>query len=157
MSRDVSLSARQALYAQETGEVFLLLLTIDHTSLAAPIRVVNNTVDVISRGLTFLAFPFEITLPDDDAETLSGARLTISNVDRQIVQAVRSISGAPSVLLEVIMASAPDTVEAGPFDFTLRQAQYDAQSVSGALVFEDILNMAIPAHTMTPQLFPGLH
>ena len=42
-------TARAALHAPETDEVFLVLLTIDHTDMAAPIRVCNNTVDVTSR------------------------------------------------------------------------------------------------------------
>lgn len=156
MSRSLSLTARQAINAQETGEVFLFLLTIDDASLAAPIRVVNNTVNVTSNGNEFVAYPFEITFPDDDAETVGGATLRIDNVDRQIVQAVRSITSAPAVTLEVVMASAPDTVEAGPFDFSLQGVSYDALAVQGQLVFEDVLNAAIPQHTMTPQTFPGL-
>ena len=63
MPRTLSNTARRALYAQETGEVFLLLLVISHPSLPAPIRVVNNSEDVVSGGFTYQRFPFELALP----------------------------------------------------------------------------------------------
>ena len=44
MSRDLSLTAKQAINAPETGEAFIILLTIDHPSLSAPIRVSSDAV-----------------------------------------------------------------------------------------------------------------
>src|SRR5579885_2175455 len=90
VSRALSLAARQAVNAQETGEVFLLLLTLDHDELAAPIRVVNNTVDIVSRGNTYIAYPFQLELPAEDADQISSVRLSIDNVDRTIVQSLRA-------------------------------------------------------------------
>ncbi|MBU0598807.1 DUF1833 domain-containing protein [Patescibacteria group bacterium] len=156
MSRNLSLTARQAIFAQETAEVFLLLLTIDHDDLDAAIRVVNNAENITSNSLEYQAFPFEMNLPDDTEDALSQVTLTICNVDRQIVQAVRSISSPPTVTLNVILASDPDTVEAGPFEFTMKSADYDALTVTGSLAAEDILNEPFPADRYTPNLFPGL-
>ncbi len=143
-------------YKQETGEAFLVLLTISHDDLAQPIRVVNNQENITSNGNLFVAFPFEIELPGSGGNSLPEVTLRIDNVDRQIVQAIRSISGAPTVTLEVIMASTPDVIEAGPYEFTLRNATYDALAVEGRLQFKDILNEPYPADSFTPSGFPGL-
>ncbi|MFH1158065.1 MAG: DUF1833 family protein, partial [Pseudomonadota bacterium] len=94
MSRTVSSPTRQALYAAETGEAFLILLTLNHASLSAPIRVTSDGVETTSRGNVFAAFPFELVLPDDQDNVSPRARLVIDNIDRQIVQAVRTISSA---------------------------------------------------------------
>ncbi len=106
-------------------------------------------------GEPFIHFPFRVTLPDDTEEAVR-ATLEIDNVDRQIVQAVRSISSPPTVTLEVVLASTPDVVEAGPFVFELQGARYDAAVVRGELAFEPILDLAVPGDVMSPGLFPGL-
>ncbi len=156
MSRALSLAARQAVNAQETGEVFLLLLTLDHDELAAPIRVVNNTVDIVSRGNTYIAYPFQLELPAEDADQISSVRLSIDNVDRTIVQSLRAISSPVAVTIEVVLASSPDTVEAGPFAMSLVQAEYDALVIQGELAFEDVLTEPFPGHAYVPADYPGL-
>ena len=147
-----SLNALHAMLAEQTDEVFLACVTIDHPSMATPIRVVNDTQDLARSAGTFTAFPFEITLPPDTDDTaVPQVQLSIDNVDRQIVDAIRGLSSAPSVTLEVVMASSPDTVEAGPFAFELTNAQYDALVVTGTLGYEDdLLNQPFPADTFTP-------
>lgn len=156
MSRSVSSTFRAAAFAQETDQIYLLLLTIDHADLAAPIRVVNNYADVVSSGDTYTGMPFEITLPPDNDESLSSAQLSIQNVDRQIVQAVRDIDSAPTVTLSVVLAASPNTIEAGPYEMTLRDVSYDALVVTGSLSVEDMMNEPYPGDFFTPGEFPGL-
>jgi hypothetical protein len=154
--RSLSSTAAAALYAPETGEVFLMLLTIAHAALTPSLRFANNTVDVMSRGDTYLGWPFQMMLPSELDDQLPTVTLQIDNVDRRIMEGVRALTSPPSVMLEVVLASSPDTVEAGPFAFTLRGCDYDALVVSGSLSFEDVLNEPYPAQTFTPGRFPGL-
>jgi hypothetical protein len=156
MSRKVSSLTRQALYAAETGEAFLILLTLNHASLSQPIRVTSDAVTTTSRGNDFVPFPFDLTLPDDQDNRSPRARLVIDNVDRQIVEAVRGLSSAPSALIEIIRAAAPDTVEAQFVDFKLTNVSYDAQRVEGFLTIEDFTAEPFPSATFSPGLFPGL-
>lgn len=156
MSRTVSSSMRGAIYSQETSEAFIVLLTIDHLSLDIPIRVSGDAVNTISRGETFVAFPFEITLPDDVDNSSPKARLVIDNVDRQIVKTLREISSAADVLIEIIRASEPDTVEARFTNFKLTNVSYDALKVEGDLTIEDFTSEPFPAAIFSPSLFPGI-
>src|SRR5690606_26781497 len=120
-----SVLARQALYAPQTEDAFLVLLTLDHENLSAPVRVSSDAVDTESRGEVFVAFPFSLSLPDDEDGRSPRARLVIDNVDRQVVQAVRALSSAPTLLIEVVRAADPDTVEARFADFRLVNVAYD--------------------------------
>jgi len=156
MSRDISLTARQALHAAETDEVFIVLLTIDHADLSAPIRVSSDAVDTVSRGDTFVAFPFELTLPEDSDDRPPRARLRIDNVDRRIVLAIRSIGSTPSVKIEIVRGADPDTVEAVFPDFCLRDLRYDALTVEGTLTLEAFIAEPYPARIFSPAEFPGL-
>ena len=156
MSRDMSLRAREAIYSQETGEVFLELLEISHTDLSSPIRVVNNNEPIVHGGNTFHAFPFRVSPPGEKQSEITKAKLTIDAVDRTVIEAIRSINTAATVTYKVILAATPDTVEAGPFVFTLKNTNYSAYSVSGDLVYEDRLFMNVPSMKFSPRLFPGL-
>lgn len=156
MSRALSPSMRRALHAAETEEAFLVLLTLSHADLATPLRVTSDAVATLSRGDSFTPFAFDLTLPDDLDGHAARAKLAIDNVDRQIVLAVRSLETPPDVLIEIVRAADPDTVEAKFVDFKLTQVTYDAQRVEGALTLEDFTAEPYPAATFSPSLFPGL-
>lgn len=155
MSRTLSSVAKQAMFGQETAEVFLLLLTIAGTGITT-LHFVNNYENVTSNGQVYTAFPFEIALPEDTEERPPRMRIKIDNVDRQIVQAVRSLTSPPTITLSVVLASQPNTVEASFPGFTLRNVRYDALVVEGELLAEDVLSEPYPAGSFTPTVFQGL-
>jgi hypothetical protein len=152
----VSEALRRAVHAQETDEVFLVLVTIEHPELQQIIRVSSDAVHTVSRGETYLAIPFDLQLPEDGEDRPPRARLTIDNVSREIVLALRQIQAAPTVTMEVVRASEPDLVEASfPF-FRLQDVRYDALVVEGELGVEDLTSEPFPAARFVPSLFPGL-
>jgi Domain of unknown function (DUF1833) len=149
-------AAVKALTAQETGEVFLMLITIAHPSLVPSLYFVNDTVDLISRGNTYLGWPFQVALPDEREDALPQVQLRIDNVDRRIMEGIRMLTTTPTVTMEVVLASSPDTVERGPFNFRLAGIDYDALVITGTLAPEDVLNEPACQFSFTPALFPGL-
>lgn len=157
MSRSLSSLAKQAINAQETGEVFLLLLTLSHASLGTPIRAANNLENVTSGGNLFTAFPFTIVLPHEQEDQPPKMRLVIDNVDRSIVTALRNLTSPPTIQLEVVLASQPNTIEATFPGFTLRQASYDQLVVEGDLALEEITLEPFPEGSFDPQSFAGLY
>lgn len=156
MARSLSSAARQALFAQQTGEAIIILLTLSEASLPAPIRVCTAGEDIVSNGETYQAFPFEITMPDDTDEAPPTVRLTIDAVDRRIIEAVRAAEGAIAVQMQIVFSSNLDQVEVMPGEFKLTEVEYSALSVEGTLSFEDILSEPYPADTFTPAKFPGM-
>jgi hypothetical protein len=147
---------RSAAFAQETDEAVIILLTITHPDLAAPLRFARNMQAVISRGNTFTAYAFDVDLPTQDSESPAKSTLRIDNVDRVIVEQLRLISGPPGVMVEAVLASTPDIVEAGPFQFTLRNATYDILTVEGELAFLEVLGRKFPKGSFTPATHPGI-
>ena len=146
----------QSAFAQETDEVWLILLTIAHADLSEDIRVVNNPAAITSRGKNFVGFAFELSLPIDSPDRAPVAELRIDNVSQEIAQAVRSISSAPTVTIEVIRAAAPGVVELSLDGFRLRNVNWDADSVRGTLVLDDIATEPYPSGIFSPGSFPGL-
>lgn len=155
MSRTLSATAVRELLKQNSSEVFLVLLTFTHPSITT-VRLVNDTQTLVSRGNTFIAFPFELNLPSDLAEQLPVATLSISNVDRRLIDELRGVDSAISVMLEVVTASAPNTLEVGPYLFDMTSVSYDQERITAELSYEPILNEPFPAASFTPQIFPQL-
>jgi hypothetical protein len=151
----ISTEMKEALYLEETEEAFIMLLTITHSTLPEPIRVAANGEDVVSRGMTFMNFPFDATLASDDAKTAPRARIVINNVDRTIITSLKSINSPPSINMEIIRSSAPDTVEMEMDGFKLALVDYNAVQISGDLILEDLTHEPYPAGTFNPSKFPG--
>lgn len=154
--RPLTQATRSAVFASQTGEAFLCLVTIAHADLSSPVRVSSDAVATSSRGDSFVAFPFEIVLPQDSEDSPPKSRLKIDNVDRDIVRKLRSVSSAPTVLIEIVRGADPDTVEASFPDFRLRDARYDVLTVEGDLDLEDFISEPYPAGVFSPAYFAGL-
>jgi Domain of unknown function (DUF1833) len=154
--RSLTAATREAFYAAQTGEVFLFLLKLSHEDMV-PMYFVNNTVDVVSNGETYMAFPFDVTPPDDREDTITRIQLVIDNVDRRIVTAVRSIDTPATFTLSIIRAAEPNVLIAGPFECKLRNVTYGALTVSGDLApWENVMDEPFPQHAYTPATAPGL-
>lgn len=145
-----------AAYDADTTDVILVLLTISHSDLSSPIRVVNNTENITSRGNEFIGYPFDVILPDNRDDAPPRAQLTIDNVSREIAQAIRTISSRATIEIEVIRASDPDTVEHDFPNFQLDNVTWNALTVSGELVLENLTQEPFPARNFTPADFPGV-
>ena len=156
MSRALSDLMQQSLYTAETGDAFIILLTLSSAGLSAPVCVTSDAMTTVSNGVSFAPFPFDLTLPNDMDAKSYRAKLTIDNIDRTIVQAVRSLTTAPDVLIQIVRAATPDTVEVQFVDFSLTNVTYDAYRVQGDLTVEDFTAEPFPSAIFSPGLFPGL-
>jgi hypothetical protein len=158
MPRSLSSVAKEAIFAQQTAEVFVVLLDLEHPNFAGTIRVCSNDIPVSSRGNLYVPFPFDVILPDESDDAVPRVTLRIDNVDRRIVSELRSVvTNVPvTVRMTVVLASSPDTIEVGPMEFSLRDVEYTATTVEGTLLYEDVLNESFPADSFTPSRFPGL-
>lgn len=156
MSRTLSSPALAAIYAQETGEAFLQLLTISHSAIATPVRLVNNPSDVTSRGDTYTAFPFLMRFHTDQDSEIPNAELQTDNVSQEIFIALAAITGQATVVAEVVLASSPNTVEYGPMTYKLIGYSGDAAQLTLRLAYEPLTSETYPAGIFNPVDWPGL-
>lgn len=154
MARSLSNAARQSLFSIDgNGEVWLVLLKMGNT------YVVNNNEDIVSRGQTYTAYPFDIFLPADSLEKSPTVTLRIDNVDQSLTQWIREQSSPPEVTLEIVLASNPDAIEIKVDNLLLVDVSWTATTITGTLRLEDIFNMEFPSKgsVYDPNQFPGLH
>lgn len=147
-----------ALNGETTDEVFMPLVKIEHSALASPIRVASNNESIFrTEGGTlveYVGLPFELELPSENGDNLGVALLGIQNVDRVIVDTLRTITSPPTVTLMVVLAATPDVIEVIYSGLKLSSATYDVNTVRGTLTFEDLMSEPISL-VITPDRFPG--
>ncbi len=163
--RSISATTWQAIAAQETGVVFITLLELNHSTLGSPIRASSDPTEVFGSGeqgttsnsIEYPFFPFDLILPDQTEDTPPRARLSIDNIDRSIVEAIRNATGDPiTVAVQVVTDAEKDTSLVGTLTFSLVNVSYDATTVSGDLTYEFILDEPYPEGVFGPTDFPGL-
>lgn len=166
MSRSFSLTVRGSLYAEQTGEIYIFLLTVTHPSLVDPLLYSTDptsriSVDplvygTVSRGDTYEFAPISLVLPDDSDATPPAIKLVLDNVLREAIPLLRSVSTPPSVTVEMVLATAPDTVESTWPNFDLVDANYDAGQISIDLAINALATEPYPSGAFTPGGFGGL-
>jgi len=155
VSRTLSTTAVASQNAENTDQVWLTAVTIAHDSLAEPIRVVDNTENIISNGNIFVAWDFTLQLPGEDPDNPVSASISIGNIDPEIIKSLRAISSPPTVTIQILLGDSPDVIEIEFSGLILRNATYDANQITGELRFEELLTEPI-ATTLTPAMFPGM-
>lgn len=141
--------------ASSTPVAWLALLTISAPG-SPPLYVVNNAEAIVSRGITFEPYPFQVTLPMDDSDTLPQVTLAISNLDSAIIEFIRRLIDPPSIAIELVTSAYPDLVEKSLTFLKLVSVDYDVLTINGRLDVDDFLTQRFPAEGYVPPLFPGL-
>lgn len=170
MSRLSSLSpaALKAMFSVESDDTLIVLLTITGEGVATPIRLADNylqrlsetadevTYGVMSRGYPYVFLPFGLTPPTEEHSAGPRCSITLHDVTRYLTPIIRTISSAPTVLIELVLASNPDVVEVSFPGFLLGGIGYDENTVTGELTVESDATEPFPCHTFTPSVAPGL-
>lgn len=169
--RSITLAYRKHTESILSDEVDLCFLTITHSTLAEPIRVVWDTKDFIYNGFTFIGFPFEITILSDD-ENPPTARLSIQNIDPRIVDALRGLSSPLRLKIELLHSSdfdltvtprvawgggspAPNVAYSADKLFLIN-VKSDLLTISGDITGWNYLQRVWPGVRATQERFPGL-
>lgn len=151
--------------AQETGEIFIVLLTITHPATSDVARLSSDPTQrftedplrygTISRGNIYWFLPFQIVLPDSQESAPPLARLVIDNIDRELVELIRSHGEPGKLLIEIVLASSPDAVERTYPTLEVTNVQYDAHAATFELHYRPLAEEGYPVGSFTPNAFPG--
>lgn len=153
--RDLSNELLNQLFKQESEDPFLMLVTLSHDDFDT-IYLVNNTVNISSRGISYIAFPVKITLPSDDGETQREVSIEFDNASAALIAAIRSVTTLIDVKIEMVLASNPDKVEIELGELRIKNINYNKTSIRAHLFMDDFLNTEVTGEKYNPTNFPGL-
>ena len=158
----------QDLFAQYSDAAFITLVILsvpDKTGGPTDYNcyhLTNNVVDVVSTAQdgvtpqTYVAFPMDLTFPTDQNGQISGARFSVTNVSRDIVDFIHQFSTGMTVEMILVNSKELNTVVRRDPCYRWIGVTYDTLSIAGQLSVEDYLSEAYPSKVMGPANFPGL-
>jgi hypothetical protein len=155
MANELSAELLAQMFGQVSDDPFIMLVTLTHDDFST-IRLANNTVNVVSRGNTYTAFPMQITLPADTGDVDREVRIEFDNVSLSLIDEMRSISTPMEVKIEMLLASDLETVQLSIEDLKLRSITYDKQRISARLYMDSFLQVEMTSEIYGPNNFPGL-
>ena len=174
MSRlnSLSQSAIRAMFASETPEALILLITITNPADSAnPVRLADGytnriaslTTDtdvvygVTSNGHDYLFMPMQLSLPGEQETGAGQCSLVLNFVTREAIEIIRQHLTSPvSVQIDLVLASTPDHVETSFSGFKITNVTYNADQITFDLNMVSLSREPFPAYTFTPANFPGL-
>lgn len=168
MSRVLSSLAIKSMFAEETEDYPILLLTISGGGLSDSInvssdptqRLLETDADIfygtLSNGVEYYFLPFQLKLPDESDESSQQMSITIDNVSRELVPAIRSASSSLSVSVVMVMSCSVDVVEATFPDFIITSVDYDEMTITGNMTLDLFDNEPFPGGSFTPSTFFAL-
>jgi len=156
MTRNLSTAALASINAESTAEVWLPMVVLTHDDWPDPIRLVSNTEAITHQGAVYAPFPFDMTLPDENAEQTSVVEWVAANASNELLEQFRRVNGPINGAVFWIMASTPDQIEVGPFELQLRGFEYDSKQIKGSLVVEPVLDAVFGHRAMDGAHAPGL-
>jgi hypothetical protein len=179
MSRlsNLSPAAIKAMFSSETDQQLIMLLTIydpngstNPEAATTPIRLSDNytqrlssTTDdeviygVISRSNEYVFLPMTLNLPNEQDSGLGDCSITLNFVTPEMITIIRNhLTIRTKVLIELVITSSLDTVEASFSEFYITSATYNAESVNFNLGMVSYNKEPFPSFNFTPNYFPGL-
>lgn len=156
-----------AMHARETGKVPLFLLTITHPLLTQDIRLSTDPTERLSttplvygttsRGDQYFYVGAKVTVPDDKDRAPPSSKITIMDVNQDLVPLVRSIrSPPPQLRMEIVLSDDPDVVELTLPRLDMINADGQRDTLTFECVLDMLLNEGYPAYSFNPAYFAGL-
>lgn len=149
-------------YKQQGGFAVPALVAITHgvAGYLNPLRLVNNTENIVYDGDTYYPYPFTFDPPDLASDKIANGKFTICAIDQMIARIIRSTETPPTLIFKAVCVIVGTTTVIEPvasWSFTLREISGNEKVISATLEYENRLMYATPSVEYLPQDFPGVH
>ena len=157
MARAYSAEYKSTLASTAAPEAPIILLEIDHPDLITPIRVVNDTQNITSGGVEFIACPFRGVFPDDFENQIPTAQLAVDNVGKELMYWIETSGGGIGATARFIqvMRSRPNQIE-WEITMDLTNVKATMAEVSANLGYANIFTRPAIAMRFDPFTTPGI-
>jgi hypothetical protein len=173
----LSPAAIKAMFSSETDEQLIMLLTIfdpngstDPLAATTPIRLSDNytqrlssTTDdeviygVVSNSLEYVFIPMTLSLPNEQETGLGDCSISLNFVTPEMITVIRDhLRIRTKVLIQLVVSSNLNYIEATLQDYYITSATYNAESVNLTLSMVSYNTEPFPSFSFTPSYFPGL-
>jgi hypothetical protein len=116
----------------------------------------NSDQDIYYNGQKYDASVFSVQPPDKDGSRIGNAQITISAVDQEWIQRIRSTQKPAKLHFIATIANGDQVLE--PLEentFTLRQAGWNEVAITWTMNFDENQSILIPSEKCTAITTPG--
>ena len=157
MARAYSAAYKSTLASTAAPEAPIILLEINHADLTQPVRVVNDTQNITSNGVEYIACGFRCELPDDFENQLPTATLAVDNVGKELMYWIETSGGGQGATARFIqvMRSRPDQIE-WEITMSLTNVKATTEEVTADLGYENTFTRPAISMRFDPFTAPGI-
>ena len=174
MSRTLSLNFREAINANESGLVPIFLVEIVHDDMGSPVTPIRLSTDpttlvsdvpllykTVSQGEDWYFVPMEVVLPDERESAAPRSQLILSNISREVVEVMRSVTTPGRAKLRLVLydgdsPSSIDNVEVESPWLDIVQAMNNAGRLTLDLALNSMTTEMVPTDNFDQANFPAL-
>lgn len=122
-------------------EMVLVMCEITHPFLIDPVRIVNDSKNLISNGNEYISMSFEFVRQSDVKDELPKATISFPNVGREMVRWIDSSGGGRGSVIKMMLArrSSPDLIEES-ISFGIEQVKISTLRVDIVLIIQNNLS-----------------
>ncbi|MBN7785131.1 DUF1833 family protein [Ponticoccus gilvus] len=174
--RRLPLNVREALEAEGSTEIPVVLIEIDHDALEVPIRLSTDNADLIEtteegqvrgtrsrwRGADPLTQPYlhllaSVVQPSAQEQAPEAGTLVLENLHPQMAELILSYSDIATISLAAVMADVPDIPMSQSLGLEITSAVISGSDITITYTYENRENEPWPVGRMSRSQFPGLH
>lgn len=177
MSRCIDSITLEELFNKSTDGSFPVLVDITHNDIMwrdddqgqedGHLRLINANYPVLYQGdndtgrKKYLPSHFVFTPPSEDGKSVSGASVTISAIDRRIVEVIRMIENKPRMRVEAFFERTEDDKivfrRLYHYEFELSSVTWDGVSAKWELTFDPTMSLNVPRDLATINRCPSIN
>jgi hypothetical protein len=158
MGGSMTSKAKQRIARRQTYAQFPYLLKIVHEILGIFLYA-NSDKDITYKGNVYKAACFTLDPPDKDGSKIGDGQLTISAVDQEWIEKIRSTQIAAKITFTAMIVyndgvvSGVESIE--EMDFTLRNVSWGEDTITWTMVFDENMAILVPCDKCTALKTPG--
>lgn len=135
----------------------LMLLEVSAPSFPEILRIVNDTQDWVSNGVTYIGVQFGFKLPDDVSGQAPRAQLVLSNVGRAITEDLERLTPGELVTARLMITdrAEPNVIEQDHY-LPMTSVSVNTQTATAACGVDYLTRQQAVRLRFNPQTSPGL-
>ena len=124
------------------------------------LRLINANYPVMYNGHKYMPSVFSFTMPSEDGRKVGSTNITISAIDKRIIEIIRSVSTKPKAVIEAFFTRQGNEVlfsKLYKYEFEMDSVSWNGVSAKWTLIFDPTMQLNVPRDLATQSRCPSVN
>lgn len=125
------------------------------------LRLINANYKVKYEGNIYQPAHFNFVAPSEDGKTIGSTSVSISAIDRRIVEVIRGINSKPAASIVAVFAKTDNNSvifsKLSQYEFEMTNVSWNGVSATWNLIFDPTASLNVPRDLATSVRCPGIN